>query len=208
MSRPDLHLESALWAGPYRLVCGVDEVGRGPLAGPVVAAAVIFPSDIDIEGCGLCALDDSKKLTKKQRLNLLPIITSQAVSVAIGIVSPREIDKINIRNASLLAMVKAVSALSVKPDYVLVDGRDMPEGLPIGQAVIRGDSISVTIAAASVVAKVNRDAIMAKLSKEFPAYGWERNQGYPTKEHRDALLSAGVTNHHRYSFAPVKKAME
>jgi ribonuclease HII len=208
MPRPDLHLESALWADSYSLVCGVDEVGRGPLAGPVVAAAVIFPANIDLAESGLCGLNDSKKLTPKQRVNLLPIINSQALCVAIGIVSPREIDEINIRNASLLAMVKAVFGLSVQPDYALVDGRDVPDGFPPGQAVVRGDSISATIAAASVVAKVHRDNIMAELSKQFPAYGWERNQGYPTKEHREALLSAGVTNHHRYSFAPVKKAME
>jgi ribonuclease HII len=207
--RPDLQIESTLWADSRFLVCGVDEVGRGPLAGPVVSAAVVFPAHIDLKASGLSGLDDSKKLTPSKRAELLPLIRSQALAVGLGIVSPREIDRINIRNASLLAMVQAVADLSLTPDYILVDGRDLPDGLPAsGQAIIRGDGISVTIAAASVIAKVHRDGIMAQLAEHCPAYGWDHNQGYPTKEHRDAILIAGVTEHHRYSFAPVKKAME
>jgi ribonuclease HII len=208
-SRPDLHLESALWAERYLSVCGVDEVGRGPLAGPVVSAAVIFPPHIDLDSSGLSQLNDSKKLSVRIREELLPVIRSQALAVGLGIVSPRQIDRINIRNASLLAMVKAVANLPVRPDYMLVDGRDLPDDLPgPGRAVIRGDGISATIAAASVVAKVHRDEIMVRLAKQFPAYGWDRNRGYPTREHRTALLKEGVTEHHRHSFAPVRKAME
>jgi ribonuclease HII len=208
MLHPDLHLESALWAEDYSLVCGVDEAGRGPLAGPVVAAAVVFPPNIDLKVAGLDGLNDSKKLTPVKRKKLLPIIHDKALSVGVGIVSPRQIDEINIRMASLLAMVMAIKNLSISPDYVLVDGRDIPDDLTIAsRAIIGGDAISSTIAAGSVVAKVNRDNIMAELAQQFPNYGWERNQGYPTKEHREALLSHGVTQHHRYSFAPVKLAM-
>ncbi|MBF0444605.1 MAG: ribonuclease HII [Magnetococcales bacterium] len=208
MPHPDLHLESALWADDYSMVCGVDEAGRGPLAGPVVAAAVVFPPHIDLKVAGLDGLNDSKKLTSLKRKKLLPIIHDKAICVGVGIVSPRQIDKINIRMASLLAMVMAVDNLTNLPDYVLIDGRDIPDDLTIAsRAIIGGDATSSTIAAASVVAKVNRDNIMAELATQFPGYGWERNQGYPTKEHREALLSLGATQYHRYSFAPVKLAM-
>ncbi|MBF0380040.1 MAG: ribonuclease HII [Magnetococcales bacterium] len=208
MLYPDLHLESALWAEDYHLVCGVDEAGRGPLAGPVVAAAVIFPPYIDLNSQGLESLNDSKKLTPAKREKLLPIIHKKAITVGVGTVSPRQIDEINIRMASLLAMELAIKDLSSSPDYVLVDGRDIPYDLKIkSSAVISGDAISSTIAAASVVAKVNRDKIMAELARHFPDYGWQRNQGYPTKEHREALKNHGVTEHHRYSFTPVKLAM-
>ncbi|MBF0455457.1 MAG: ribonuclease HII [Magnetococcales bacterium] len=208
-TRPDLHLESALWAEGCRFVCGVDEVGRGPLAGPVVSAAVIFPPHLDLVSSGLSALNDSKKLSPTQRNRLLPIIQASALSVGIALVSPQEIDRINIRKASLLAMEKALSHLTVDPDYVLVDGRDWPPGLTCrGEAVIRGDGVSATIAAASVVAKVHRDSLMAELAGVYPGYGWERNQGYPTREHRQALLDSGVTEVHRRSFRPVREALE
>jgi ribonuclease HII len=207
-SFPTLELESTLWAGHYRLVCGVDEVGRGPLAGPVVAAAVIFSPQIDLIGTGLVGLNDSKKLSPKKRLELLPLIRSHALGVGVGLVSVEEIDEINIRQAALLAMTKAVAQISLPVDYVLVDGRDWPPGIQApGESVIRGDGKSVTIAAASIVAKVHRDKIMSQLAQLYPDYGWERNRGYPTQEHRNALLSHGITPHHRTSFAPVKKAM-
>ena len=205
---PDLSLESSLWSQGHRLVCGVDEVGRGPLAGPVVAAAVLFTSELDPAAPWLARLDDSKKLKPAQRQQPVPEINAHALGVGIGIVSPQEIDRINIRQAALSAMAQAVAKLPQTPDYALVDGRDLPEALSIpAQAVIGGDARSIAIAAASIVAKVHRDGIMAALAREHPAYGWERNQGYPTKEHRDALLSFGVTQHHRRSFGPVKKAL-
>ncbi|MBF0195294.1 MAG: ribonuclease HII [Magnetococcales bacterium] len=208
MPHPDLHLESALWADNFRLVCGVDEAGRGPLAGPVVAAAVIFPPKIDLKVSGLNGINDSKKLTPLKRKKLSPIIHEYALCVGIGIVSPRKIDEINIRRASLLAMALAVNNLENTPDFVLVDGRETPDDLIIkNRAVIGGDGKSSTIAAASVIAKVTRDNIMADLAKKHPNYGWERNQGYPTLEHKDALLNFGVTEHHRRSFSPVRLAL-
>lgn len=208
-SPPDLRLESALWAEGCALVCGVDEVGRGPLAGPVVAAAVIFPPQIDLVAAGLATLDDSKKLSEIQRKKIVPLVRKLAVAVGVAVVSPREIDRLNIRQASLLAMKNALAELASKPDYILIDGRDLPDDLGSpGRAVIRGDSISATIAAASVIAKVHRDAIMLQLSEKFPVYGWQTNRGYPTKVHRQALLQHGVTEHHRYSFAPVKKLLQ
>lgn len=205
--KPDLGLEAALWAEGRLQVCGVDEAGRGPLAGPVVSAAVVFPPHSDLEKMGLSGLNDSKKLSPGVRAVLDGVIRVQALAVGVGVVSPQEIDRINIRQAALLSMSQAISLVPV-PDYVLVDGRDWPEGLALpGEAIVRGDGRSATIAAASVVAKVHRDKIMACLAEQYPAYGWERNRGYPTKEHLKALQKEGVTEQHRLSFAPVARVL-
>ncbi|MBF0446826.1 MAG: ribonuclease HII [Magnetococcales bacterium] len=205
---PDFQLEQALWADGFQRVAGVDEVGRGPLAGPVVSAAVVFPSHLDLLASGLALLNDSKKVSPTQRERLVPDIRKQALCVGVGVVPPRRIDQINIRQAALQSMLEALTDLSVSPDFVLIDGRDLPVGLRCpGRAVIQGDRISASIAAASVVAKVYRDQIMSELAQIHPEYGWQTNQGYPTKTHRDALEKYGITEHHRLSFSPVKKLL-
>lgn len=188
----------------------MDEAGRGPLAGPVVAAAVVLDPERPIAG-----LDDSKRLTKRQRERLHERITQQARAVGLGMADREEIDRMNILQATLVAMSRAVAALKpesglepagLKPNFVLVDGNHLPDNLPCqARAVVRGDRLCDTIAAASVVAKVRRDALMLALSREYPAYGWERNNGYPTRHHLNALANYGVTPHHRRSFAPVRR---
>ncbi len=184
------------------LIAGVDEVGRGPLAGPVVAAAVILDPKHPIEG-----ITDSKKLSEKKRVRLAEIIKNHAYAWALGRAEVDEIDAINILQASLLAMRRAVLALPVQPDRVLVDGKQVPD-LPMpAQAVIQGDLSEPCIGAASIIAKVHRDAEMDALHARFPGYGWARNKGYPTKEHRQALIDLGLTEVHRRSFGPVKKVM-
>lgn len=189
--------ETPLWADG-KIVAGVDEVGRGPLAGPVVAAAVILhPQNIP------SGLRDSKRLSAARREALVPIIR-QCCTVSIASASVDEIDEINILQASLLAMRRAVAGLAPLPDHVLVDGRHLPKGLPCpASAIIKGDSRSPAIAAASIVAKTWRDDVMKKIAAQFPGYGWERNAGYPTKAHKSALLELGVTPYHRRSFRPV-----
>jgi ribonuclease HII len=178
------------------LEAGLDEVGRGCLAGPVVAAAVILPSDFQHS-----ILTDSKKLTSKQRIQLETEIKSQAISWAIAEASPTEIDQINIAQASMLAMHRALAKLSLRPELLLVDGnRFTPfEFIPF-QCVIKGDGIYYSIAAASVIAKVYRDELMTKLASEHPQYEWQQNMGYPTKAHRRALEQFGDTAWHRKSF--------
>ena len=184
------------------MVAGVDEVGRGPLAGPVVAAAVIFPTEVTIPG-----INDSKKLSAIERLSLSAEIESQAKSYSIGIVTPGEIDRFNILKASLMAMRKAVEGLSLKPDFLLIDGREKIGQLKIPQwAVVKGDSLSQSIAAASVLAKVARDKMMAKLHHEFPHFDFVHNQGYATKSHKEALSKFGPSPVHRKSFSLVQKA--
>mgnify|MGYP001795573482 CR=1 FL=1 len=191
---PDFTLESAFDGR----VAGVDEVGRGPLAGPVVAAAVILDHAHIPEG-----LDDSKKLTSKKREALLPLIKEYAV-VSIGQASVDEIDQINILRASHLAMRRAVAGLAERPDHLLIDGTMIPRELNIpATAVVRGDCKSLSIAAASIVAKIWRDRLMVDLAQQHPGYGWETNAGYPTKSHKSALQNLGVTPHHRRSFKPV-----
>ncbi|EEE38104.1 ribonuclease HII [Rhodobacteraceae bacterium KLH11] len=198
MSTPNYELEQALLARGYVRVAGVDEVGRGPLAGPVVAAAVILNPDDFPEG-----LNDSKKLTAKRRGALDLALRAQA-SVAVAQASVAEIDEHNILRASHLAMVRAVAALNPAPDFLLIDGNMIPRGLKIpSQAVVRGDARSVSIAGASIVAKNWRDRLMVDLAQQHPGYGWEANAGYPTKQHREALRNLGVTPHHRRSFKPV-----
>lgn len=175
---------------------GCDEAGRGCLAGPVVAAAVILPPDFSND-----LLNDSKQLTAKQRASLRTIIESEAEAWAVAFVSPEEIDRINILQASIKAMHKAIDQLTTVPQYLLVDGnrfkpyRDIPH-----ECIIKGDAKMMSIAAASILAKTHRDEYMETIAKEFPAYGWERNKGYPTRDHRAAIAAHGTTPYHRLSF--------
>ena len=198
MSKPDFSLEAALIAQGLTRIAGVDEVGRGPLAGPVTAAAVVLDPVRLPEG-----LNDSKVLTARRREALLEaIMTSAEVSIAHASVA--EIDEINILRASHLAMERAIAGLARPPDHVLIDGNLIPRGLALpATAIVKGDARSLSIAAASIVAKITRDAIMWDLAQQFPGYGWETNAGYPSKSHRLALQDLGVTPHHRRSFKPV-----
>lgn len=194
-----LRLEEALWARGCTCVAGVDEVGRGPLAGPVVAAAVILTREAIPEG-----LNDSKKLSAKRRDHLVPLLR-QCALVGLGVASVEEIDAINILQASLLAMRRAVADLPVVPDHLLIDGNRLPTDLPCpATPVVGGDGVSPSIAAASIVAKNWRDDVMKEAATRFPGYGWETNAGYPTKCHKSALRDLGVTPLHRRSFAPVR----
>ena len=187
----------------YTLVAGVDEAGRGPLCGPVVAAAVVFPNrDIDIP----VVIRDSKQMTPRQRAVAYDWIT-QNTTWAIGMCSPDEIDSLNILWASMLAMERAVSNLNCVPDWCLVDGNRVPSGVS-GAPLVKGDAKSLSIAAASVVAKETRDRIMADLSALYPEYGWDKNAGYPTKTHLQAIEKYGITVHHRTSFGPVKERIK
>jgi ribonuclease HII len=202
MQMPDDSLECAALARGARAVAGVDEVGRGPLAGPVVAAAVrLWPGRVPV------GLRDSKTLTAARRMALDAELRAVAV-VGVGIATVAEIDALNILRASHLAMVRAVAALPEVPDHLLIDGHLIPHGLPCGaQAVVKGDACCLSIAAASIVAKVARDAIMVDLAQHHPGYGWEGNAGYPVPAHLAALRSLGVTPHHRRSFRPVHKIL-
>lgn len=184
-----------------RVECGVDEAGRGCLAGPVFAAAVILPEDFENE-----LLNDSKQLTEKQRYELRPIIEAEAVAYAVGIVFPDEIDRINILNASFLAMTRAVESLNVKPEHLLIDGNRFKSKLLIPfTTVVKGDAKMMSIAAASVLAKTYRDDYMNKIAEEYPAYDWLENKGYPTAKHRDAIAEHGITPYHRLTFKGVKE---
>lgn len=199
-TRPDFSCEDE--AGPGAVVCGVDEVGRGPIAGPVLAAAVILPRNLPAELAD--AIDDSKKLTLARREALVPLIERHAVAFAVAEASVAEIDDINILQAALLAMTRAVAGLGVVPDLALVDGNRAPKGLPCpARTLVKGDSRSLSIAAASILAKVARDRLMVDLDRQFPGYGWAKNAGYPTPAHLAALPLLGVTPWHRRSFAPV-----
>lgn len=184
------------------LVAGVDEAGRGPLAGPVVAAAVILDPACIPDG-----LNDSKKLTAQRREALFDVIMGCA-RVGVGEASPEEIDRINILQATFLAMTRAVAALPVAPDHVLVDGNRTPRWRWRCDAIVGGDGLSVSIAAASIIAKVTRDRHMIRLHEAFPGYGWHENKGYPTRAHLEAVTRIGVTVHHRRSFGPVQHAFE
>jgi ribonuclease HII len=197
--RPSLEREAALWREGRGLVAGVDEAGRGPLAGPVVAAAVVFPAFAKpIRG-----LRDSKLLTAAARERLAALVRVRALAVAVGAASVREIDRFNIRRAAVLAMRRALARLAVRPDAVLVDGLPCPElGCP-HQAIVDGDARCHSIAAASVIAKTVRDRLMALLGGRHPAYAWASNKGYGTPEHLAALAELGFTAHHRRSFSPV-----
>ena len=179
-----------------RIEAGCDEAGRGCLAGPVTAAAVILPPDFHNE-----LLNDSKQLTERQRDKLRPIIESEAVAWAVAMVSPKEIDRINILRASITAMHRAIDALTVRPEALLIDGNrfypyhDIPH-----TTIVKGDGKMMSIAAASVLAKTHRDEFMRHLATEFPQYGWDRNKGYPTRDHRAAIAAYGPTPYHRMTF--------
>ena len=187
--------EDEVFAQGYKLVCGIDEAGRGPLAGPVCAAAVILPEHLEIPG-----LTDSKKLTDKKRRELMPIIKEQAIAWGIGFASHEEIDQINILQATYLAMERALAQLQVKPEFALIDGNRAKDfGLPV-KTVVKGDSLSANIAAASVLAKVTRDDLMEAQAVEYPGYGFEVHKGYGTKAHYAALTEKGPSPIHRMTF--------
>lgn len=201
--RPDLRLEKKHAASFGGLLCGVDEAGRGPWAGPVVTAAVILDYANVPDG-----LDDSKKLTEARREELFEQIVRSA-HVAVASSSPASIDRLNIRSATLSAMVRAVHHLDLTPQYVLVDGRDVPSGLKqAGQALIKGDGRCLCVAAASIVAKVTRDRMMVSLEEHFPGYGFAQHKGYGVPRHQAALQALGPSPHHRMSFRPVRLAAE
>ena len=188
-------IETEYYDKGFQLICGVDEAGRGPLAGPVCAAAVILPRDIEISG-----LDDSKKLTDKRRRDLYPIIKENAIAYAISMVDHAKIDEINIVQATLLAMEQAIAQLPVKPDLALIDGnREKDFGVPC-QTVIHGDSLSASIAAASILAKVTRDDHMLQMGQTYPQYGFDVHKGYGTKAHYAALTQHGPSPIHRVTF--------
>lgn len=202
MSGPDFSFEEAAFATGARFVAGVDEVGRGPLAGPVSAAAVILDVTRIPDG-----LNDSKQLSAKRRAELAVQIMETA-DWCVAHASVEEVDRLNILQASHLAMCRAVQGLRQRPCLALVDGNRLPRDLPVpGQAVVKGDARSASIAAASIIAKLLRDRIMVDLAQQHPGYGWDVNAGYPTKQHRQALLDLGVTPHHRRSFGPVHKIL-
>jgi ribonuclease HII len=186
----------------YRLIAGVDEAGRGPLAGPVVAASVILDPDILIAG-----IDDSKKLSEQKRESLYDEIQEKAIAVGIGVVNNETIDRINIFRASLEAMSQAVRGLSVQPDYLLIDGQHCPDLDLHKKAIVGGDGSSLSIAAASIIAKVTRDRIMKEFDKIYPHYRFSKNKGYPTPEHLSALQKFGPCDIHRRSYAPVAEVL-
>lgn len=188
-------IEDENYAEGFQVICGVDEAGRGPLAGPVCAAAVILPPHTRIPG-----LNDSKKLTDKKRRELFPVICEQALAYGIGMATEQEIDEINILQATFLAMQRALDGLQVRPDLALIDGnRQKDFGLPV-KTVVKGDSLSANIAAASVLAKVTRDDLMIRQAEQFPEYGFEIHKGYGTKAHYAALEQYGPSPIHRMTF--------
>ena len=188
-------IEDSFYSDEIQVICGVDEAGRGPLAGPVCAAAVILPKHAELPG-----LTDSKKLTDKKRRELYPLIMEQAVAYGIGFATEQEIDEINILQATFLAMQRALDQLTVKPDLALIDGnREKDFGLPV-KTVVKGDSLSANIAAASILAKVTRDNLMVEMAEKYPQYGFEIHKGYGTKAHYAALREYGASPVHRMTF--------
>ena len=190
-----LYEQNAVNAG-YKVVCGIDEAGRGPLAGPVHAAAVILPIGLEIEG-----LNDSKKLSEKKREQLFDVICEKAIDYSIGVATEKEIDEINILNATFLAMHRAVEGLKIKPDYALIDGNQYPK-IPfvMEETVVKGDAKSMSIAAASILAKVSRDRFMLQKAEEYPQYQFEKHKGYGTKVHYEAIREYGPSPIHRLTF--------
>ena len=190
-----LYEQNAVNAG-FKVVCGIDEAGRGPLAGPVHAAAVILPIGLEIEG-----LNDSKKLSEKKREQLFDVICEKAIDYSIGVATEKEIDEINILNATFLAMHRAVEGLKIKPDYALIDGNQYPK-IPFvtEETVVKGDAKSMSIAAASILAKVSRDRFMLEKAKEYPEYCFEKHKGYGTKVHYEAIKEFGPSPMHRLTF--------
>lgn len=188
-------IENSFYSEDIRVICGVDEAGRGPLAGPVCAAAVILPKELELPG-----LSDSKKLTDKKRRELFPLIQEQAIAYGIGYASEQEIDAINILQATFLAMQRALDQLDLKPDLALIDGnREKDFGVPV-KTIVKGDSLSANIAAASILAKVSRDNLMQEMAETYPQYGFDIHKGYGTKAHYAALREFGPSPIHRRTF--------
>lgn len=193
---PDLQHEISLMQKGFKYVCGIDEAGRGPLAGPVCAAAVILDKDTEIEG-----LNDSKKLSEKKREQLFDEIKEKALCYSVAFATVEEIEEINILEATYLAMRRAAEGLSVKPDYILIDGNRTPPNMPAeSMTIVKGDAISSSIAAASILAKVTRDRYMLSLPEEYNVYNFKKHKGYGTKEHTDLIKQYGPSDIHRLSF--------
>lgn len=203
MSSNLLKYERELYKNNITLIAGVDEAGRGPLVGPVVAAAVILPKNYTLEG-----LNDSKQLSEKKREQFYAILQKEAISIGVGIISAKEIDEINILEASRKAMYMAIENLDVKPEYILSDAMSLNDIDIPSRPIIHGDALSLSIAAASVIAKVTRDHIMYELDKKYPEYHYKKNKGYPTKEHLEFIKKYGVTDEYRMTYKPVKFILE
>ena len=203
MTKDLLAYEKDLYSEGYEFICGTDEAGRGPLVGPVVAGAVILPKNYHLEG-----LTDSKKLSEKKREKFFEIIKQDAIAYGIGIVDAKTIDEINIYEASRLAMKKAISNMQIKPDYILTDAMPILDmDVPV-KPIIHGDGLSITIAAASVLAKVTRDHYMYELDKKYPQYEFKKHKGYPTKRHLELINEYGMTEDYRFTYKPVQKVLE
>ena len=199
----DLYIyEKELISKGIKLIGGIDEVGRGPLVGPVVAACVILPLNYKLEG-----LTDSKKLSEKKREKFFDILSKDAISIGIGIIDEKKIDEVNIYEATKLAMKEAFNKMDVKPEHVLIDAMPLELRVPT-TSIIKGDAKSLTIAAASVIAKVTRDRMMDELHEKYPYYNFKKNKGYPTKEHVEAINKYGIIKEHRKSYGPVKDYIE
>lgn len=190
-----LEFEKEALAKGYKSVCGVDEAGRGPLAGPVCAAAVILPEGVIIDG-----VNDSKKLSEKKRESLFDVIREQALSYSIAYATVDEIEEINILNATMLAMRRAIDGLDIKADYAMIDGNKIPPIDIDAECIVKGDAKSMSIACASILAKVARDRLLYKYAEEYPMYGFDKHKGYGTKVHREAILKYGPCPYHRKSF--------
>ncbi len=197
-----LEYEKDLYAKGYKLIAGCDEAGRGPLVGPVVAAAVILPMNYHLDG-----LNDSKQLSEKKREQFFKIINEEAISVGVGIVDAKTIDEINILEASRLAMNIALDNLKIKPEYILTDAMKLNRDVPV-LPIIHGDALSLSIAAASVIAKVTRDHIMVEFSKKHPEYEIATHKGYPTKKHLELIKKYGIIEEYRQTYKPVKEILE
>ncbi|MCI8467695.1 MAG: ribonuclease HII [Bacilli bacterium] len=195
-------MEKRLWQEGYRRIAGVDEAGRGPLVGPVVAGAVILPKDYDLEG-----LNDSKQLSEKKRNQYYEMIKKEAIAIGIGIVDAKTIDEINIYEASRLAMKLALENLEVSPDYILTDAMPIELDTPL-EAIIHGDALSISIAAGSVIAKVTRDRLMEEFDKLHPEYEFKNHKGYPTKRHLELLSKYGPLENYRFTYKPVCALMD
>ncbi|WP_042456344.1 ribonuclease HII [Neobacillus dielmonensis] len=196
------HFERLYRGQGFHMIAGIDEVGRGPLAGPVVTAAVILPEDFFLAG-----IDDSKKLTEKKRLEFDAIIREKALAVSVTMIDAQEIDQLNIYQATKKAMKTAIASLTPAPDFLLIDAMKLETPFP-SESIVKGDAKSISIAAASIVAKVARDQLMKELAATYPAYGFAHNAGYGTKEHIEAIHKFGITPYHRKSFAPVKEVLD
>ncbi len=196
-----LYFEKKLYKNKIELIGGIDEVGRGPLIGPVVASCVILPKNFYVK-----EINDSKKLSEKKREFLYDIIVKNAISIGIGIVSAQIIDEINIYEATKVAMKEAINNCNIKPEYLLIDAMKLDIDIPL-EAIIKGDTKSESIAAASIIAKVTRDRMLIEMDKEYPGYNFKKNKGYGTKEHLKAIEELGVLEDHRRSFSPVREAI-